>query len=49
MEKHIHLFSTQAEFEAAYNGSEYKEPWLSYVNESGEVVYNIKPPIYLEK
>ena len=39
MEKHIHLFSTQAEFEAAYNGSEYKEPWLSYTENKG-IDYN---------
>jgi hypothetical protein len=39
MEKHIHLFSTQAEFETAYNGSEYKEPWLSYVEGKG-IDYN---------
>ena len=41
MEKYIHLFNTQAEFEAAYD-SEYKEPWLSCVKESGFVGYNIK-------
>ena len=40
MEKHIHLFSTQAEFEAAYNSSEYKEPWLSYTEENNTPAYN---------
>lgn len=42
MEKYIHLFNTQAEFEAVYNSSEYKKPWLSYVKEAGETIYNKK-------
>ena len=40
MEKHIHLFSTQQEFETAYNGDEYIEPWLSYVKETEKVGFN---------
>ena len=40
MTKHIHRFQSQAEFETAYNGSEYIEPWLSYTETKG-VDYNI--------
>ena len=35
----VHLFETQEEFESAYTGN-YKEPWLSLVEENGLVAYN---------
>ena len=37
---HINLFQTTAEFNAAYNGSSYVEPWVSYTMESSGIVYN---------
>lgn len=40
MEKYIHLFETNAEFEQAYNTNKYKEPWLSYTKETKEVHLN---------
>ena len=40
--EYIHLYKTNAEFEAAYNGSDYDEPWLSVTDgdASGRVKYN---------
>jgi len=40
--KYLHKFSSLADFEAAYNGSDYLEPWVSTtpVNESLRVDYN---------
>lgn len=29
MAKYLHKFTSLAEFEAAYNGSDYHEPWVS--------------------
>jgi hypothetical protein len=40
MGKYIHLFGTTAEFEAAYNGESYEEPWVSYTEDSSAVTYN---------
>ena len=40
MAKYVHLFETQADFTAAYNGSEYQEPWVSYTIQNEEVDYN---------
>jgi len=39
MIKHIHRFETNADFQAAYNGPQYIEPWLSYTEGEG-VGYN---------
>ena len=44
MESYIHLYSTNDEFTAAYNGPEYIEPWLSLTEEGMKVNYN-KPPL----
>lgn len=37
---YIHLFSTTAEFDAAYNGTGYTDPWVSYTLESSALTYN---------
>ena len=44
MESYIHLYGTNDEFTAAYNGPDYKEPWLSLTEENMEVNYN-KPKL----
>ena len=44
MESYIHLYETNSEFTAAYNGPDYKEPWLSLTEENMEVNYN-KPKL----
>ena len=44
MESYIHLYTTNSDFTAAYNGPDYKEPWLSLTEENMEVNYN-KPPL----
>ena len=44
MESYIHLYETNSEFTAAYNGTDYKEPWLSLTEENMEVNYN-KPKL----
>ena len=33
MGKYLHLFDTESAFNAAYNGSDYLEPWVSYTDE----------------
>lgn len=38
-----HLFETEQQFNASYNGSGYTEPWVSYTEETENVAYN-KPP-----
>ncbi len=40
--KYLHKFSSLADFEAAYNGSDYLEPWVSItpINENLRVDYN---------
>ena len=38
--ENIRYFETQQAFESAYNGSDYIEPWVSYVN-NGSVNYNM--------
>lgn len=38
--KYIHLFDTASEFNEAYNGSSYEEPWVSYTEENEKVKYN---------
>ena len=40
MAKYIHRFNTTQEFENAYDGDKYIEPWVSYTRESGQVDYN---------
>ena len=44
MESYIHLYEKNSEFTAAYNGPDYKEPWLSLTEENMEVNYN-KPKL----
>lgn len=31
--EYIHLFETTSEFNEAYNGPDYKEPWVSFTEE----------------
>lgn len=38
--KYLRLFKTQANFEAAYNGSGYTEPWASCVIDNEQCEYN---------
>ena len=44
MKSYIHLYKTNSEFTASYNGPDYKEPWLSLTEENMEVNYN-KPKL----
>ena len=44
MKSYIHLYETNDEFTAAYNGPDYKEPWLSLTEEDMKVNYN-KPKL----
>ena len=44
--KHIHLYNTQAQFNAEYNGEAYNEPWLSYTRTEKRTDYN--KPIWLD-
>ena len=44
MESYIHLYETNDKFTEAYNGPDYKEPWLSLTEENMEVNYN-KPKL----
>ena len=44
MESYIHLYETNDKFTAAYNGPDYKEPWLSLTEEGMKVNYN-KPKL----
>ena len=44
MESYIHLYKTNDEFTASYNGPDYKEPWLSLTEQNMEVNYN-KPKL----
>ena len=48
MAQYIHLFDTASEFNEAYNGSSYIEPWVSLTEQTQEVHYN-KPVLnYVE-
>lgn len=39
--KYLHLFQTKAQHDAEYNGSDYMEPWVGYVNDGSNLVtYN---------
>ena len=40
MSKYLHLFSTDNQFQSAYTGEDYKEPWVSYTEEPERVDYN---------
>lgn len=40
MAQYIHLFETASEFNEAYNGSSYEEPWVSLTEEGEKVNYN---------
>ncbi len=40
MESYIHLYETNSEFTASYNGPDYKEPWLSLTEEDMTISYN---------
>ena len=40
LDHHLHLYDTDANFEADYDGDIYHEPWVSYTIENGEVNYN---------
>ena len=44
MAKYIHRFNTTQEFENAYNGDKYIEPWVSYTRENEQVDYNYHIP-----
>lgn len=44
MGKYIHKFDTVAEFETAYNGTGYTEPWVSLTVANGAVNYNKPNP-----
>ena len=43
MAQHLHLFETVSAFTEQYKGEGYKEPWVSYTEENGKVVYNKNP------
>ena len=40
MESYIHLYETNDEFTKAYNGPDYKEPWLSLTEENNAISYS---------
>ena len=44
MESYIHLYKTNSEFTKAYNGPDYKEPWLSLTEDTMTISYN-KPKL----
>ena len=44
MKSYIHLYKTNSDFTASYNGPDYKEPWLSLTEEGMKVNYN-KPKL----
>ena len=54
MSKYIHLYDTENEFDEAYNGDGYLEPWVSYTKDIDRVDYNAhrtdysKMPLTLE-
>lgn len=49
MGNYLHLFNSEASFQAEYNGESYHEPWVSYtsVESASHVDYNKKPGIDL--
>ncbi len=40
MDKSLHLFDTEAEFQTKYWSAEYEEPWVSLTDENGNVKFN---------
>lgn len=40
MDKSLHLFDTEAEFQTKYWSAEYEEPWVSLTEENGNVKFN---------
>ena len=46
MESYLHLFETEQEFDAQYEGSGYTEPWVSYTMETSAVTFNKGPHDY---
>lgn len=38
--KYLHKYNTKAAHDAVYNGSDYQEPWVAYINATDEVTYN---------
>ena len=40
MKSYIHLYKTNSDFTAAYNGPDYKEPWLSLTEENNAINYS---------
>lgn len=40
MSKYLHLFNSTNDFQAAYNGNHYEEPWVSLTTGTGELNYN---------
>ena len=40
MESYIHLYKTNDKFTEAYNGPDYKEPWLSLTEENMTIGYS---------
>ena len=44
MESYIHLYKTNSDFTKAYNGPDYKEPWLSLTEENMTISYS-KPKL----
>lgn len=43
MGQHLRLFQTISEFESAYNGTGYTEPWVSYIIQNSGITYNKDP------
>ena len=44
MERYIHLFNSKNAHDEVYDSETlYTEPWVSYINETSEITYNIKP------
>ena len=37
---YLHLYETEQEFQNAYNGEGYDEPWISYTEQSERCDYN---------
>ena len=40
MGDYLHLFETENEFQSAYTGESYREPWVSYTKQAERVDYN---------
>lgn len=40
MSEYIHKFNTTSDFESAYGGSSYKEPWISLTISNNQINYN---------